>query len=209
MACYPLFDYTRIRPFILVLVRDMMGFFYSLVSPLKEAQLPNLLKSLLLIVIVSTPPLMATSQTSRTEYGVKEDQPRTGSNIRRYAAGPFNIPINRRYEELTSAEKSLFNANYEQIKEGDEPPFPKDGLRPIVDALRVAQEKLRVRGKLHLIAKVDRLGDTIEVKTIGSPSEEMTKVAASILIFTKFKPAMCDGQVCIMDFPLFFSFHLE
>jgi hypothetical protein len=45
-----------------------------------------------------------------------------------------------------------------------------------------------------------------EVKAIGSPSPEMTQFAASVLLLTKFKPAICGGQPCKMDYPFRFAF---
>jgi hypothetical protein len=47
------------------------------------------------------------------------------------------------------------------------------------------------------------------VKAWGSPSPEMTKFAASVLLLTRFKPAICGGQKCRMDFPLKYLFIVD
>ena len=48
-----------------------------------------------------------------------------------------------------------------------------------------------------------------EVKAIGSPSPEMAKAAASIILLSKFKPAVCKGEPCKMEFPFTFKFVVE
>ncbi len=140
------------------------------------------------------------AQTS--EYGIKADRPATGSAIRPYAVHGSAIPLNKSYGQLTAEEKQAFNRWYEHVEPGDEPPFPLEGLRPIYDALRKAQAKLLVEGELYIFATVDVNGQVTSTKIIGNPSPEMSKFAASLLLLTKFKPAVCGGKPCIMDFPL-------
>lgn len=45
-------------------------------------------------------------------------------------------------------------------------------------------------------------GKVTEVKAIGSPGAEMVQYAGAVLILTKFKPAVCSGRPCRMEFPL-------
>ena len=73
-------------------------------------------------------------------------------------------------------------------------------------AIARAQQKLLVTGKLILVASVGPDGNVTEVKAIGSPSPEMTQAAASIVAVSKFKPAICKGQPCRMEFPFRFNF---
>ncbi|QTN21497.1 hypothetical protein HZ992_15025 [Rhizobacter sp. AJA081-3] len=136
------------------------------------------------------------------EYGIKDDRPAAGSAIRPYAVRGSAIPIDKTYEELTPEEKQVVNTWYEHIPPGDEPPFPLEGLRPIYAALSKAQAKLMAQGELYIFATVDAKGQVTSTKIIGNPSPEMTKFAASLLLLTKFKPAVCGGAPCIMDFPL-------
>jgi hypothetical protein len=136
------------------------------------------------------------------EYGIKADRPATGSAIRPYAVRGSAIPVNKTYAELSPEERQVVNTWYEHIQPGDEPPFPLEGLRPIYDALSKAQAKLLAQGELYIFATVDAKGQVTSTKIIGNPSPEMTKFAASLLLLTKFKPAVCGGAPCIMDFPL-------
>jgi hypothetical protein len=149
------------------------------------------------------------AQTPKPEYGIREAEPRTGSAIRRYEVEGSRIAINKRYSELSTEEKASLNQYYEMVEPGDEPPFPSDGLKPIHEAIRKGQGRLLVVGELILLATVSAAGEVIEVKAIGSPSPEMTKFAASVLLLTKFKPALCQGQPCKMDYPFRFVFHVR
>jgi hypothetical protein len=148
-------------------------------------------------------------QAPSPQYGIKHEDPPIGSNIRRYAVSPSPIPINRSYAELNGAERSVLHGWWERIPDGDEPPFPMEGLRPIHEAMRQAQYSLVVTGELFLVATVEPDGQVSAVKTIGSPTAEMTKFAATLLILTKFKPALCSGRPCRMDFPLHYLFRVE
>ena len=60
-----------------------------------------------------------------------------------------------------------------------------------------------------LVASVATDGTVSEVKAIGSPSPEMAKAAASIILLSKFKPAVCKGEPCKMEFPFTFKFVVE
>ena len=135
------------------------------------------------------------------EYAIKESGPRLGTNIREKLAWSTELPLNRRYHELTAHEKSILNAMYEQMRDGDEPPYPLDGMRPVVDMLTKAQAKLLVTGELSLLVDVDAAGAPVSVAASGSPSPEMTQFAASIFMLTRFKPALCQGQPCAMKYP--------
>ena len=149
------------------------------------------------------------AQTSTPEYGIREAEPRVGSSIKRYALQGSPIPINKRYNELSAEEKASLNQYYEKMEAGDEPPFPIDGLQPVYDAIRKAQAKLLVVGELILVASVNAVGEVTEVKTVGSPSPAMTNFAASVLLLTKFKPALCQGVACEMGYPFQLDFAVK
>jgi len=119
------------------------------------------------------------------------------------------IPLNKQYHELTSKQKAVLASFYTGLGAGDEPPFPSDSLEPIVRLLHRAQKRLLVTGLLTLIIDVGPDGTPTEVKAIGSPSPEMTKVAAGVLLLTKFKPAVCAGQPCRMQYPFELEFKVR
>ena len=166
------------------------------------------IRFLLLLALggVATPPLWAQPSP---QYNIKDRDPPTGSNIRRNITEGSRIPINRTYGEMSPEEKEAVHSYYEKIETGDEPPFPAEGLRPVHDAIAKAQQTLLVTGQLMLVASVGPDGKVTEVKAIGSPSREMVQAAGSIVALTRFKPALCKGTPCKMDFPFLFNFKVQ
>ena len=142
-------------------------------------------------------------------YSIDEDEPRLGSHVRKQAVGPTKIAVNLPYHELPPEDRARLHDQYERMAEGDEPPFPLNGLRSILDPIRQGQVKLQVTGKLHLIATIGPDGKVREVKALSSPSPEMTRFAAQIMAVTRYKPALCGGQACTMDLPLRVNFQVE
>jgi hypothetical protein len=145
------------------------------------------------------------AQSAAPEYSVRGDA-HTGSAIRSKLVSGGNLPVNKRYDELTADDKELVNQWYESIGPGDEPPFPAQGLKPVYTAMARLHGELQAKGQLILIATVDARGDVTQVKAVGNPDPELTKFAATVLALTNFKPALCKGVPCKMDFPFSFQF---
>jgi hypothetical protein len=59
---------------------------------------------------------------------------------------------------------------------------------------------------MFLWVVVDEKGIVNEVKVVESPSAEMSKSIAGVMMYAKFKPARCNGAPCAMDFPLELEF---
>ena len=143
------------------------------------------------------------------QYFIKQERPTTGSNIPRRIYQGSDIPINRTYAQLSSAERQLVKSQYEAMADADEPPFPAEGLKPIYDAIAKVQGKLLEKGLLSMHADVDASGLVTGVSVYQSPDPIVTQAAASILVLTKFKPAVCGGTACKMVFPLRVTFKVD
>lgn len=153
--------------------------------------------------------LLPSHAQSDAQYRLRESEPRTGTHIPREISRGSRLPINKRYEELSPDDKAALNSVYEDMGPGDEPPFPAEGLRPLHQAIAGAQQRLLVTGALTLVATVAPDGRVDAVKAIGSPSPEMTRTASTILLLTRFKPALCKGSPCKMDYAFHFVFGRE
>lgn len=145
--------------------------------------------------------LTATAQDSPPQYTLKRS-PAPGSLDPRVGATSPDLPLNRRYAQLTEGEKAIVRGWYEPLRPGDEPPYPERGLRPMVEAMMKIQGRLGYEGDLHLDATVDPDGRVSVVKVLRSPDAEMSRLAATVLVDTPFKPALCAGQPCRMEFPV-------
>jgi len=153
--------------------------------------------------------LASLAQPQKSEYQIKEDHPTTGSNIKRDVVTGSAVPLNKRYGDFTPEEKVALHQYYETIAPGDEPPFPSKGLRPIHSAIQKGQAKLLVSGDLTIFATVSAEGNVTKIEAMESPSTEMTKFVASVLLETKFKPAVCAGKPCEMQYPFAYSFRVQ
>ncbi len=160
-----------------------------------------------LTTVLTPAPHAETAPTPK--HTIRQPQPYTGSNIRLHVVGSGDVPINLSYAQLSPENRAAFNRNYEVMEPGDEPPFPMGGLQVVLGPIQRLQEVLQVTGDLLLVARVSATGVAQEIKAYDSPSPEMTKMAAQVLLLTRFKPAICSGQPCSMEFPLRLQFQLR
>jgi len=143
------------------------------------------------------------------EYIIKQEQPTLGTNIPRRVSEASEIPINRTYAQLTKEEQQLVKSQYEAMADGDEPPFPVAGLKPIYVAITKVHREVMERGELSMHADIDAGGNVTGVAVYHSPDPKITRAAANILVLTKFKPAVCGGAPCKMGFPLRIVFKVD
>ena len=142
-------------------------------------------------------------------YVIRQDVPDTGTRIPRRVFTGSLIPINRRYAELTSDERRLVKSQYEAMAQGDEPPFPVDGFEPVYAAVAKVQKTLLVTGTLTLEVDVDSQGRASAVRVLASPDPKLTQAVASVLMLTRYKPAVCGANPCRMSLPISVSFSVD
>ncbi len=130
------------------------------------------------------------------------EAPPGGIVLRRDVAPP-NVPLDKRYDQMDEAQRALLKARYAGMGAGDEPPWPVDGLGPVMLALRQGADVYRVRGQLDMTVEVGPDGAARSVAVYEDAGDaQFTKFAASLLMTTKYKPAVCSGQPCAMAWPL-------
>jgi hypothetical protein len=168
---------------------------------------------LLAVLILACAPSPALSQSPP---GPPETHLRQSKDLRslwplasKVLAWTTAIPMNLRYEEMNAEQQAAVKSQYESLGGSDEPPFPEAGLAPLIRAMHQAQAKLLVSGELYLVADIDSKGLPSSVAAYSSPNPEMTRVAAQILMLTRFKPAKCAGQPCSQQFPLRLDFKVR
>ena len=134
-------------------------------------------------------------------YELKEDQPRPGSNVTLPIA-TSREPLNKRYDELTPEELAAVRADYKALGPNDEPPYPKEGLKPIMDQVVHLEGVMDVKGPLKLVVRVDRNGQAQGVAAYKSPEPSLAKAVAFALMKAAYKPAKCGGKDCDGEFLL-------
>lgn len=137
----------------------------------------------------------------------------TGTIIKRDLEWSSKIPLNKTYAQFSPEEKAEFRALYVAMPDGDEPPFPADGMRPVFNSIRKGQQIVRARGQLNMVVAVDATGKATAVSDLGgiggANALEMTHFAQSVLLMTKFKPAVCSGQPCKSEFPFILDLRMH
>jgi hypothetical protein len=143
----------------------------------------------------------ADERSQPARYSIKQEEPSTGSTFGREVVIEGIVPFDKRYSELTLEQRRILKSQYERMGDADEPPFPVNGLRPIYLKLASGQQELRVNGPLTIFVGVDSQGRATKVSILQSPNPAMSKFAASVLLLEKYKPAVCNGIPCPMEFP--------
>jgi hypothetical protein len=139
------------------------------------------------------------------EYSLAPDRPVTGTLIARPLITGARIPIDKSYAELSPEQQSLLKADYPNMGASDEPPFPRNGLKAVSQAIADADVISSVRGELIMQVSVSSSGDATSVSTVRSPDARIARIATTALQREKYKPAVCHGQPCAMPF----IFHVE
>ena len=146
-------------------------------------------------------PLHAQAPEPPARYTIKEDQPRTGTSLRQ-ALVTSSLPLDKRYAELTPAQQAQVRGYYEALHPLDEPPFPADGLGPLMSALQKGASKLEAEGELLLYVTVGPDGNARSARLMRSPDPTFGEFALSAALLTRFKPALCRGEPCTMEYPV-------
>ena len=150
-------------------------------------------------------PAWSADSDSLPRYTLKQPDPWTGTNIRSEVASG-TMPFDKRYSELTAEQKGRLKSQYERMGPEDEPPFPINGLGPIYKAIAAAQQKLLVEGTLSVAVEVNSLGEAVSVSVFQSSDPKMTQFVAAVLMKEPYKPALCGGSACTMQFPFRMNF---
>ena len=138
-------------------------------------------------------------------YTLKERQARTGSFIARDAV-IWTIPLDKSYDQMTPEQKAIVRSDYVDMKPEDEPPFPDEGLGKMLEVMQEGTKKVRggVRGELYLIVHVSSTGEVDSVEILRSPDERWGRFAAGVAMLTKYKPGICSGAPCAMEYGIRF-----
>jgi len=143
----------------------------------------------------------AQESAPRESFKLKDADTRLGTNLARDVVTGSPVPLNKRYADLTAEQQRIVKSEYESMGENDEPPYPINGLAPIFRAIHQGQKKVLAEGPLVLYVDIDATGEATSVSIVQSPDPDLGKYAAGILLLHKYKPALCNGVACKMQFP--------
>jgi hypothetical protein len=150
----------------------------------------------------------APAKPTQERHAIKYDDAPTGSNITENQV-TGDVPFGKPYAALTPAQQAAIKHPYVALEDGDEPPYPINGLKPIFDWIKQAQGKLLIEGDLMLYVLVGKDGNAVSVTIVSSPNPDMAKFAALVVTKEKYKPAVCHGLPCEMIFPFSMKFVVD
>jgi hypothetical protein len=129
----------------------------------------------------------------------------TGSNLPQVIL-QSSAPVAGRYDELSATDKAAVASDYESLAEGDEPPYPRYGVRHLLNPVIRFADLQGPSGPMLATVMVDSQGKPGKITIYRSPDAVMTKLVASQLAIEQYKPAVCHGQPCAMPFVLRLDF---
>jgi hypothetical protein len=164
--------------------------------------------SLLALLLMCGASQAGEPNTDARKYSLKDEEP-TSSKIRRERVQGSRLPFDKPYADLTEDQKTVVRSQYEPMLVGDEPPYPITGLGPVYKAIGAAQQRLLVEGRITLVVDVDSRGNATSVTAYGDPDPRMTKFLTRLVLLEKYKPAICQGTPCAMQFPFNINFDVR
>ncbi|MBC3872874.1 hypothetical protein [Undibacterium flavidum] len=136
---------------------------------------------------------------SKDGKSISEDAPALGTSLKKKVA-TSSISMDRSYQELSEEEKEAIRSVYDNMPENDEPPYPLYGTREIHRKMSQTQQYVAAKGVLTMTVDVSSTGEAQSVSIYESPDPDITRVASLVLMETKYKPAVCGGKACKMQY---------
>lgn len=115
-----------------------------------------------------------------------------------------------RWADLTESERRVIKGDYPALEDGDEPPYPIDGMRRLHTAMtKVGYVDSSFSGYFHMNVLVGADGKPKSATVVGKLPPEAAQYLGGVLMMTTYKPAVCHGQPCAMLFPLVTHFEIK
>ena len=130
-----------------------------------------------------------------------QEEPSTGSSIKKKLVSGGRVPIRQNYEQLSEEHRAYYRSFYNNMPATDEPPFPREGLISIFKPISKVQGSMPVEGDVEMYVTVNSNGHPVKVSVYKTPDPKTTEEIAKVLMLTDFKPAVCAGKPCVMEFP--------
>ena len=119
------------------------------------------------------------------------------------------LPYDRSYEQLSPEQKAALRAEYDSVGPNDEPPYPKYGLADVADAVSRMSVRDPIEGEVILTVRVDERGDAKSVSIYKTPDARLSNLIALMVTRSKFKPGLCEGRPCAMDYVFKYYFKVS
>jgi hypothetical protein len=110
------------------------------------------------------------------------------------------------WDDMNEGERVAFRQQYAALEAGDEPPYPAQGMRQVAVLVKKVHDAFPdYRGRVQVLVMVGPDGKAESVTTVGKVPADVNLYVASILNITPYKPAVCHGAPCRMNFSIVFA----
>jgi hypothetical protein len=154
---------------------------------------------------------VAVDQASRVKpedavYHLRPEPTAAASNRTAYAHS--GRPMDKSYSQMTKSQQQGIRDEYPLLHDTDEPPYLTRGPQSSVDRItRFHSAEDLPGGLLDIRAQIDANGNATAFYVISSPDPKLSNFVASMLMKEKFKPGVCAGQPCTMEFHYSMNFN--
>ena len=117
----------------------------------------------------------------------------------------YQTPIDaeKDFIALSEEERTRWrNQNYENMPASDVPPFPQDGLHALLGPLATKNMEDELNGAVKVLVEIAPDGSPRKAEVYAAPSASFAKYVMQVMLKSKFTPASCAGQPCVMVLPL-------
>ncbi len=139
-------------------------------------------------------------------HKLKSNDTILGSRVKAHIASGSYVPFDLAYAKMSPAQKRLVASVYPLMDPADEPPYPVKGTASVMRTLANHAYRADTNDPLQLLVKVGADGKPLSVTAIGTPGDEIRKIATYAVMLDTYKPALCAGKPCEMIFPYLFTF---
>lgn len=159
-------------------------------------------RSMALLVLLSAATTLAQAQVTDWEFFVPRDREysvtRKQADTMALSFGGRSVELRRAWSLLSDEDRAAVRSIQPSLADGDEPPYPKQGLKPLIERLH------RVRGPagqdLRIQLEVDHLGAVTAVGAGQPVSDEFLGQMVALMVNSAFKPGTCGGKPCTRVF---------
>lgn len=142
------------------------------------------------------------------EWSFAEERARDFSRIRRRQAptvaiafGGQRVKDDAPWNQLSDTERlAVRQVQPGPLADGDEPAYPRLGLQPLTERLRVLRGP--VGHPLRVYLQIDRYGAPERIAIDGKVTATFTSLMLGLLQDSAFKPGTCEGKACTRVFAM-------
>jgi hypothetical protein len=137
---------------------------------------------------------------SDVKYSLKADETETGTNLKKTIT-VTSFPLDLGWAKMSPQQRESIKSYYPALEEGDEPPYPEQGIKPVLMSMRETTRTYDLADSdITILVTVEPDGKASAASTMGDVNDKVRYFASVTAMAQRYKPAKCHGQPCRMVF---------